>query len=195
MPDVAVVQFNSGMNKKSFSSLPLLFCENHFVTNHRIIFFLVCHCLGLLYLFHMKLTGMFLWVNKLLFNTCGVAALCSNRKAAPSSSAWHMHFKPRETVLHPGSDERWWSALSPLSAWSLHREGGSILCCRGHAGTGTHAQSLCCLQGPQGRPALCGVAVISEALTRGRNSSVSSVLGSLSCVMQRCGFNPPLSLR
>ena len=30
---------------------------------------------------------------------------------------------------------------------------------------------------------------------QGRNSSVSSVLGSLSCVMQRCGFNPPLSLQ
>ena len=30
---------------------------------------------------------------------------------------------------------------------------------------------------------------------RGRNSSVGSALGSLSCVMQRRGFGPPLSLR
>ena len=28
-----------------------------------------------------------------------------------------------------------------------------------------------------------------------RNSSVGSVVGSLSCVMQRRGFDPPLSLR
>ena len=30
---------------------------------------------------------------------------------------------------------------------------------------------------------------------RGRNSSVGSVLGSLSCVVQRHGFDPALSLR
>ena len=30
---------------------------------------------------------------------------------------------------------------------------------------------------------------------QGQSSSVGSVLGSLSCVMQRLGFEPPLSLR
>ena len=39
---------------------------------------------------------------------------------------------------------------------------------------------------------------IKEELNRkegGQNSSVGSVLGSLSCVMQHHGFEPPLSLR
>ena len=33
---------------------------------------------------------------------------------------------------------------------------------------------------------------IIEFSKQGRNSSVGSVLGSLSCLMQRCGFYPPL---
>ena len=50
-------------------------------------------------------------------------------------------------------------------------------------------------QNGQGR--LDSFLTISAKHTSGgdRNSSVSSVLGSLSCVMQRCGFDPPLSFQ